>query len=378
MNSSEIQVPKSNREPSGKKFSEIPKNRKVDSLVHIILSLSGIHRDDLEDCKDMPLAMDMEIRDDQLRNTTGHYSFGRMLLTACFEIVCCLLLGHRYPLDYVKPAVLVSAWGWSVFLGGVDASDPTDAALMTIRVIHGVPSRRGTRRPRIIDGPTSTSEIVSIRLDTPFHLVRHVPNSCTAKMRPPMVGFHSDAFQAVRVFDWRDEQGRLCEVKMGFRLMQELGLASLPLPACSHDNINNFKEWLSKSRDLATLEIKADAVDDTSVGPLWAHLAMNLTMLYGSLETGFEESTDCVFVAHKEHLATMEKAYTDCYYTACYYTTPNLAARWLQLCTLCQGDPKSWGHIFIRTDKTCYRCALELSRFEHPESEIRVKASILL
>lgn len=380
MNSIDTQVTKSIRKPPGNELDQFRETQESKLLVYIIFSTSRIHCDDLENCKGMPFVLDKEIfNKDQPRRSANELFAPRLLLTvtACFETICGLLLGHNYPLDYVNPAVLVSAWGWSVFLGGVDASDPTDAALMTLRIRHGVPSRRGSRRPRIIDGPTSSLEGKSIQLVPPFAYVQNVHDICTAKTRLPMVGFQSDAFQAVRVLDWNDEQGQLCEVRIGFRLMQEMCLASMILPACRHENITNFKAWLSKSRDLPTLKMKADAVDDASTlkspraPPLY--LAMNLTMLYGSLATRHEDSTDLVFVAHKDHLATLGKVYT-----ACHYTTPVPAARWLQLCTLCQGDPKTWGHIFIRSDETCYACALRPSRLEQPDSGRREKYSLLL
>ena len=350
------------------------------ALMCIIISLSRVHCNDLEECKNMPLAMNMKMLYDRLDKPMGGPVVEVMCLTACFEMICCLALGHRYPLDYAKPAVLVSAWGWSVFLGGVDASDPTDPALMTIRVIHGVPSRRGTRRPRIIDGPTSSLMCESIKLAPPFAHVQNVHDICTAKMRLPMVGFHSDAFQAVRVFDWNDGKGHCREARIGFRLMQEMCQASVLLPACPHDNINNFKAWLSKSRNLQTLKLKLDDGDDaTIVEPPKApssYLAMNLTMLYGSLGTRLEDSSDMVFVAHKEHLATDKNSYT-----ACYYTDPGPAARWLQLCTLCQGGPETWGIIFIRSDETCYACALEAHFLEKPgfrDQKYKINSSVIL
>ena len=157
--------------------------------------------------------------------------------------------------------------------------------------------------------------------------------------------------------------------------MRDLCLLSTILPACLHDNVSNFQEWLSKLRDHSTLKIRADAVDDASTVNLpkasASHFAMNLTMLHGSFESQPGGPADMVFVAHKEHLATSRMVYI-----ACYYTSPGPAARWLQLCTLYWAN--TWGKVYIRSDKTCYACTLEPSRLEQPDPGRREKYSLLL
>ena len=184
----EDQVIHSIREHPGPLIGENRETSELDLLVCVMLSLSRINSNGLENCKDMPLTMDQDV----LNNLDG---FPPTKLTDCFETTCCLLLGHRYPLDYVRTAVLVSAWGWSV--------------------IHGCLSRRGLRRPRIIDGPTSSPKVGSMRLAvTDINVRKH--DICNARMRLPMVGFHSDAFQAVSVFDWSDEQGHWYQGRIGF------------------------------------------------------------------------------------------------------------------------------------------------------------------
>lgn len=367
------QVTKSVRRLPNSEFDEFYETPESSLLVYIIFSLARVHRDDLEKCRAMPMTTETQVLDHQRHYSTAESLATHLPLTACFETICCLLLGHQYPLDYVTPAVLVSACGWSVFLGGIDASDPVDAASMRIRIMHGVPSRRGLRRARIIDGPASYLWDKSIKLDPPFHNSLNVHDICTARMRLPMVGFHSDAFQAVRVFEWNNEHGKSCEARFGFRKMLEMCMASAVLAACPHDNINNFKAWLSKSRNLRTPKNESDAVDDICTMDVFdappSHFDTDVMMLYGSLGT---QADDLVFVAHKKCRDRMGDVYT-----VCYYTTPSPAARWLQLCTLCSGSTPFWGQISIRGDNTCYACALEPSHLEK-ESKHLENHSLLL
>ena len=125
-------------------------------------------------------------------------------MTVSFEVLLRLLLGHVY--TYTNPAVLVSTWGWSIVLESINANDPIDVPINTIRMECGVPARHCLRRTRIIDGPTDAS-VVSFT--TAQKLLGRDPQICyfrspsTAEKGVTLVGYHSDAFQITQTFEWK-------------------------------------------------------------------------------------------------------------------------------------------------------------------------------
>ena len=137
-------------------------------LVAILIILARIRGEDLKECSHLPLSpfeyskltkADLGIE----RSSQADEVPPALDLTNSFEILSRLLSGYSYSQDYVKSAVLVSAWDWSIFFESVDARDPADVSVSTMRVLHGVPSRRGLRRTRIIDGPTELEMSFTIR-----------------------------------------------------------------------------------------------------------------------------------------------------------------------------------------------------------------------
>ena len=124
-------------------------------LVDIVITFARISEGDLAKCKEMPLTLSIlssfPTRKHEICNYPSPEGFLNLLNS--FGILSLLLLGRQMSNDYVMPAVLLSAWGWSFFLDSVDATDPFDVSVDTLRVVRGVPSRRGHRRSRIIDGP---------------------------------------------------------------------------------------------------------------------------------------------------------------------------------------------------------------------------------
>ena len=98
-----------------------------------------------------------------------------------FELPAYLLLGHMFSTEYVATAVLMSDWGWSIFLDIIDAANPSYTS-NTSRVTCGVPSRRGVRRARIINGPTDMELLLTFSEVVPRQpLIIFSPSVSTGK-----------------------------------------------------------------------------------------------------------------------------------------------------------------------------------------------------
>ena len=193
----------------------------ADILEDIVITFARIPEDDLARCKEMPLTLIMLSSSwtrTQLRSSF-RFRADRNLLDS-FKILSKLLVGHHVDDDYVKPAVLLSAWGWSFFLDSMDAIDPLDVSVDTLRVVRGVPSRRGFHRTRIIDGPRKACPSVTARKCL-------VAGVSTAEKGAILVGHHSDAFQVTQQFTCHNEL-----LRYGFREMAEWSICSERLRPC--------------------------------------------------------------------------------------------------------------------------------------------------
>ena len=205
-------------------------------LVAILLTFARIR--DLEQCRNLPLSTEVywQLQKDDHGIEKFDLTASSPLpdLIASFRLLSRLLLGHCYSDDYVKPAVLISAWGWSLFLDCIDAVDPVDVSIDTLRVMPGVPCRRGVRKTRIIDGPTDVrlSSTLGETLDHHDH-VTYFPGVSTAKRSSVLVGHHGpDAFSITQSFDWQSHHRHDKKYKIGFREMQNLRMDFDVLPPC--------------------------------------------------------------------------------------------------------------------------------------------------
>jgi len=285
------------------------------ALIVVLLAFARIDEGDLEKCANIPLSVHefqrlpkTERGIDKL--LSGAEGARHIDLIDSFELLSRLLLGHMYSADYVKPAVLISAWGWSVFLDAVDAIDPTDVSTNSMRVVCGVPSRRGLRRTRIIDGPTelrmsfSTGETLS---KSPQ--IIYFPGVSTAQKGPIMVGHHSDAFQVTQTFNWKSMGRHDKNHKLGFREMQEMCVKTDMLPPCNHENdVEQFKAWLDERTYYANLRgvnVKTDCVRQRGIPYYeikWAGVAPNgdasaERVFIGQSAMSLEDTREAVYVA---------------------------------------------------------------------------------
>ncbi|KAG7009641.1 hypothetical protein G7Y79_00002g007560 [Physcia stellaris] len=216
------------------------------ALVALTLSIARVQVHDLEQCSNLPLSLDvlwqLEKVDHEIEeSSTGVVTQQPPDLIKSFKFLSRLLLGSMFSEEYVGQSVLVSAWGWSIFFDSVDALDPADVSISTMRVLCGVPSRRGLRRARITDGPidlytmeTTFGQTLSEKPEIVFY-----PGVSTAKRGSVLIGHHSDAFSVTQWFDWdsidRDEKSKknrrtTKKHKYGFRFMQEICVQAEPFP----------------------------------------------------------------------------------------------------------------------------------------------------
>ena len=282
-------------------------------LVDIIITFARICEGDLAKCKEMPLALSIlssfPTRQNEICN---HRLPGNFLnLLDSFSILSLLLLGRQMHNDYVKPAVLLSAWGWSFFLESMDATDPFDVSVEVLRVTRGVPSRRGHRRTRIIDGPRRACPPAINRC----HLLL---GASTVEKGAILVGHHSDAFQVTQQFTCRNEAS--APYRYGFREMAEWSIRCLRFPPYLYVSCKGKDPTETKLETIDKIVREGLMLREYSQGP------------------NIFSSMDC-----KKNF---------------YYVSSNPAARWLQLGILCH--LKDW-HIVLADPNACVDCTIRRS-----------------
>ncbi len=299
------------------------------ALSDILVAFASISEDDLARCTDMPLNLNVQI--EQL----ARQSFEHLLSpSVSFHTLSMLLLGrHVYRDDYVKPAFLVSAWGWSMFFDSMDAIDPSDVSLNTLRVLRGVPFRRGFRRTRIIDGPQSailpSTSLNTNRYDTRISLVK---GNSAARKDVLLVGHHSDAFQVTQNFVLHHVPGM--KYVFGLREMAQWSFRSGRLPSCQcneHKPKNLSDVNLSIIDEL--LKDKDSLLRQSRIDPPEGIPSITMERVFSS------KSGSRLFI----------------------YIADNPAARWIQL--QCLYDDRKQvkdkaNHVVLRGKNTCIQCAV--------------------
>lgn len=314
-------------------------------LVAIVIAFARISDDDLARCSQIPLALNVPSIPvpEVITRLDDRDLKGSLNLLDSFKVLCFLILGrHMSHDDYVKPAVLVSAWGWSVFLDSIDSVDPFDVSVGKLRVVRGVPSRRGLRRTRIIDGPKSHSVREELSTDEVYpSCVRlppcRAPGVSTAEKSVTLVGHHSDAFEVTQNFTCH--QIRTSTYKYGFREMAEWSIRSRRLLPCQCNKLERGSPTLTPRHiDPAR---KVSLIDKLFEGN-------NHPLRRGS-----------------EHEA-LERVFAPRDARSCFvYISSNPAARWIQLEILYShfvpGHLGSNYYIGLGGSNTCVECAVRNS-----------------
>jgi len=233
------------------------------------------------------------------------------LLTA-FEVLSNLLIGQLFRTEYVKPAVLVSAWGWSIFFNSLDALDPEDPR---VGICPGIGAAiRGTT----------------------------------------LVEVHADAFQVTQIFSWVSCKSFVKaekNFKTGLRKMQEICLPLDKLSPCQCDaNRSNPFPWCIEYEGPGDLMFAVKPSQSGSSMLYWKNMrqAWPTSQL---LERVGE-------VVCRSSNMPEPSSYTSVFHA--FDVSANPAARWLQLSSL----RTIWSeemHISIRCRGTCPKCATLMS-----------------
>lgn len=318
-------------------------------LVPLLLSLSRVQHQDLEQCADVPLSI--KVYQKMLKSEKSSSDVFDMEfpdITKSFEILAHYLLGQRYSDGFIEQALLVSDCGWSLFFDAVDATDPSDVSLCNLRMLAGAPSVEDASKDRVVkdkilDGPTelsfSYSDFTVLKADwfSNTSLVNFFPGVSTAKRGGSLIGFRdNDAFLATQTFTWNFKGIEAKTHILGFREMLDLCKESIWLPPCACDEKKTKLEHLRAGQIVFTFKgFNVDRVDATV---LEDHEVLN------------SEFAICFFpTTIKPDEATW-----------IFHVTMNPAARWLQMDDMVRNTffgEKTEPQIIIRDNETCMLCA---------------------
>lgn len=334
-------------------------------LVPLLLSLSRVQHQDLEQCADVPLSIKaFKKRLNSETSNAGLFDMEFPDISESFEILAHYLLGQRYSESFIEQALLVSDCGWSIFFDATDATDPSDVSICNLRLLAGAPSMEdasGNRvvKDRVLDGPTelsfsySDSTILKADSHSDTSSVNFFPGVSTAKRGNSLIGFRdNDAFLATQSFTWSFKGTETKTHILGFREMLELCKDFTWLPPCACDD---------KTTELGSLDfgqtfiIKGSNVHSILSKHLDDHDAVNL------------EYAVCVFPKTGECIKGDQATWI-------FHVTKNPAARWLQMNDVARNtfiwenmEPR----LYIRDNETCMLCACKFfsgSCDQHPHS----------
>ena len=260
-------------------------------LMAVLISLARVPS--LKDCIRMPLSIEVFLRQHAPQDLD--WSFEKLLNeamniethnfdkprppstyllrnSAAYSLLARLLVGRTYSEDYISSSCLISAWGWSVMFDSVDATDPSDVCTETIRILYGVPSRRGVRQSRVVNGPAVLWQGPPgqyrryLRKDPDVSLF---PCNLQVEYGPFFVGHGGrDSIAATRTFLIRppspeDDEGKL---QLGIREMHTICTRFLPLAPCSCPSTGLSFATIS---GICTLTVMADPSTGRPVRFVW-------------------------------------------------------------------------------------------------------------
>ena len=179
-------------------------------LVPLLLSLARVQTQDLEQCAEVPFSIKVFTKrlNDHISDLVNN-EFPN--ITESFEILAHYLLGQRYSNSFIEQALLVSDWGWSIFFDAIDATDPSDVSICSLRMLAGVPSVEDASKNRVVkdkvlDGPTgisfplSDSTILKAHSFSVTSSAHFFSGVSTAKRENSLIGFYdNDAFLATQL-----------------------------------------------------------------------------------------------------------------------------------------------------------------------------------
>ena len=344
-------------EPVTKKFMKQPK---CSALMAMVIIFARIHEQDLESCLTMPLSLSvfhsLRTNDATFRDFVDSQDDVTILdLSTSFRIFSQLLRGPVLDLDYTRSAVLISAWGWSVYFDCMDFKDPQDIPVTTFRVMCGVPTRGGLRRNRIIDGPNmgrpATLRRKLVNKDPQIFLS---PGISTASRNAASIGHSSDAFQITLTFEWTSESlGRKKKYCIGFRDMQESCMAVHKLPTCQcGPNQTDIVDWIGALYELQGVQKFGLSAEDFFWEIKYPEEASKES---SRSERIYSKYTQILTSRSPSHFETINAIWI-------FHVSDSPAARWLQLDEICKSYNGSFQKV-LRGRDTCFECSTRLSNF---------------
>ena len=345
-------------DPIKDKFMKQPK---CSALIALVIIFARVHEQDLESCLTMPLSLSvfhsLRSNDVTFREfVTSKDDISILDLSTSFRIFSQLLKGPSLDLDYTRAAVLVSAWGWSVYFDCMDITDPVDVHTTTFRVMHGVPTRDGLRRSRIIDGPNmgrpASVKRLTLNKNPRIYLC---PGISTAKRGAVSIGHSSDAFQVTLAFEWTSEVLGKKKYRMGFREMQDsCNVVVRKLSPCHCDSIDSdFVDWVGE-RSLYNLHgVKTFGPSDENF--FWE-------IKYPEIASEETSRLERIYTKNSRIPGSRNKSWsevTSAYQptTWIYHVSNNPAARWLQLDDIWKSYDEHELDTVLRGHDTCFKCS---------------------
>ena len=347
-----------------------PERKARAQLIALLLSLSRIQHQDLEQCADVPFSLKVyQKRFNSRTNKPTDTRFDMKIpnTTQSFGILAHYLLGQRYSDSFIEQALLVSDCGWSIFFDAIDATDPSDVSICNLRMLAGAPSIEDAAKDRVVkdrilDGPTELNfsyldyEVLKANRSSNTSYVNFFHGVSTAKRGDSLIGFcDNDAFLATQSFTWNSKGIESKSHTLGFREMLELCNSFKWLPPCACDDKTNGLRSMEAGqiftiRDSGVHEIKATALRNPKV--------LN------------SEYAICLFPNAGGPTKSHKKSYKANMALWMFHVTKNPAARWLQMDDMVRSTylGKSVGpQKFIRGNETCMQCVCKA--FSEPGSQ---------
>ena len=363
-----------------------------DALVALLVSFARIPS--LEDCARMPLSIDVFLRLQKenlgflaSREANSTYRKSSNCVrdnVASYRLLSMLLLGRSYTKDYIWPSCLVSSRGWCIMLDAVDTKDPDQVSTETLRVLYGVPSRRGVTKRRILNGPTVTwanmSGIESRQLAQSPHVVTLFPGELQVTDGRLLVGHEGWAsISAIQTFIIQHPSpdhpgGRL---QLGLQEMHELCTRFHLLPPCQCAEATlTLASMAGKSTDIA-LPPKSEHEPSTTLSFLWERKWPQDAGLAADSNTHV-----VAVVARANHpLKHTPPPYgIDIWFFTRAETAP---ARWAQLMGLCDpnfkqdGASDAYGH-YRKDPECCLACAVRMVCVDRAVTDGNVTSIVLV
>ena len=217
----------------------------ISVLVPILLSLAKVDPRNLQNCDDLPFCMSLSgltYLGKNLDIDRHDFQNIRMNSVAAFDILSNMLC----PAVPTKDAVLVSVQGWSLFFDALTKIDPAEAVNSAIRIEPGVPSRRGLRKTRIVNGPNSPKHFppgereFQVRLGLSIQMVSGIHK--TTRGRTFVGESGADAFQAAQSFIWHHQRSPLETYIFGLRSMLDFSASFRKLAPCECNNMVAYEQ----------------------------------------------------------------------------------------------------------------------------------------